>query len=124
VGLISSAREGVSGSPSRREHEQWTRLLSPGEQVQDVHRVGRTTLVFTGRRLILVEEGLTGRQVEYLSIPYRSITHFAVEASGQFASDADLRIWVAGRAAPVEKAFAGDADVYAVQALLAHHIPS
>ncbi len=128
MGLISGSRdsgsreEGAAGAASRREHGVWSRLLAPGEQVQEVHRLGRTTLVFTGRRLIVVEEGMSGRQVDYLSIPYRSVTHFAVEASGQFSPDADLRIWVAGRTAPIEKGFGPDADVYAVQAALAQRI--
>jgi hypothetical protein len=110
-------------SSNRREHGVWARLLAPGEQVQEAFRLGRTALVFTGRRLIVVEEGMTGRQVDYLSIPYRSITHFAVEASGQFSQDADLRIWIAGRTAPIEKSFGREADVYAVQGLLAQRIP-
>lgn len=123
MGLISGSRDDTPRPTSRREHGVWAPLLAPGEQVQEVHRLGRTNLVFTGRRLLMVEEGMTGRQVEYLSIPYRSITHFAVEASGQFSPDADLRIWVLGRAAPIEKSFGRDADVYAVQALLAQRIP-
>lgn len=122
MGLIGGSREDTSSS-NRREHGVWSRLLAPGESVQEAIRLGRTALVFTGRRLIVVEEGMTGRQVDYLSIPYRSITHFAVEASGQFSQDADLRIWVAGRTAPIEKSFGREADVYAVQALLAQRIP-
>jgi Bacterial PH domain len=122
VGLIGGSREDAPRPASRREHSVWTRLLAPGEQVQELHRLPRTTLLFTGRRLILVEEAMTGRRVDYVSIPYRSITHFAVEASGVFAAEADLRIWVVGRAAPLEKSFGADVDVYAVQALLAQHL--
>ena len=122
MGLISGTRDDAPRSLDRREHGMWNRLLAPGEQIQELHRLGRTVLIFTGRRLVLVEEGASGRNVEYLSLPYRSITHFAVEASGAFSTDADLRIWVAGRVAPVEKAFGRDVDVYAVQAILAQHI--
>ena len=123
MGLIGGSRDDSPRLLNRREHGAWTRLLAPGEQVQELHRLARTTLVFTGRRLVLVEEAMTGKQVDYLSIPYRSITHFAVEASGRFSADADLRIWITGRTAPVEKSFGKDVDVYAVQALLAQHIP-
>src|SRR3712207_5724194 len=73
----------------RKEHLAWTPLLGAGEQVHAVHRTGRTTFLFTNRRLVLAEEGITGRSVEYLSVPYRALTHFAVEASGPFAGDAD-----------------------------------
>ena len=115
---------GFRGDPeraSRKEHQVWAPLLGAGEQVQAAHRTGPTTFVFTNRRLVLVEEGLTGRKVDYVSVPYRAITHFAVEASGPFAGDADLRVWIAGRTSPVEKAFGPGTDVYAVQALLAQH---
>jgi hypothetical protein len=121
--LISGGRDEHAGSSSRREHGVWARLLAPGEQVQDVFRLARTTLIFTGRRLILVEEAMTGRQVDYQSVPYRSITHFSVEAGGVFSPDADLRIWLAGRTAPIEKSFGAEVDVYAVQALLAQRLP-
>ena len=122
MGLIGGSREDASRSVNRREHSAWTRLLAPGEQIHELHRLPRTTLLFTSRRLVHVEEALTGRKVDYLSIPYRSITHFGVEASGAFSADSDLRIWVAGRTAPVEKSFGPEVDVYAVQALLAQHV--
>jgi hypothetical protein len=122
MGLIGGAREDAPRALGRRELGAWMRLLAPGEHALELFRLPRTTLIFTARRLIVVEEGLSGRKVDYLSIPYRSITHFSVEASGQFSSDADLRIWIAGRTAPVEKSFRGDVDVYAVQALLAQRL--
>jgi hypothetical protein len=122
VGLIGGARDEGPRESSRREHSVWARLMAPGEQVQEVVRLSRTVLVFTGRRLVLVEEAPTGRKVDYVSVPYRSITAFAVEATGIFAADADLRIWVAGRTSPIEKSFTADVDVYAVQALLAAHL--
>src|SRR5687767_2487311 len=121
MGLLGSSRDDGQTSVSRREHGLWGRLLAPGEQLQEIYRIPRTTFLFTSRRLVLIEEALTGRQVE----PYRSITHFAVEASGAFASDADLRIWISGRATPLEKSFGGkDVDVYVVQAFLARQLGS
>lgn len=124
MGLLGSSRDDGQTSVSRREHGLWGRLLAPGEQLQEIYRIPRTTFLFTSRRLVLVEEALTGRQVDYVSVPYRSITHFAVEASGAFSSDADLRIWIGGRTTPLEKSFGKDVDVYAVQGFLARHLGS
>jgi hypothetical protein len=109
-------------SVDRREQSLWSRLLAPGEQIQEMYRLGRTVFLLTSKRLVVVEEGLTGRKVDYLSVPYRSITHFAVDASGPFDADADLKIWVTGRTAPIEKSFGAEADVYAVQAALAQRV--
>jgi len=122
MGLIGSSRDDAARTLSRCEHGLWSRLLAPGEQVQELFQLARTTLIFTGRRLVLVEQPLAGRKVEYLSVPYRSITHFTVEASGPFSSDADLRIWIDGRANPVEKQFGPDVDVYEVQAQIAQRL--
>lgn len=117
-----SATPDPESAALKREQATWARLLGPGEHVTSVHRLGRTTALFTNRRLVFVEEGVTGRSVEYLSVPYRAVTSFAVEASGQFSTDADLRIWVSGRTAPIERAFGQGADVYEVQGLLAQHV--
>ncbi len=122
MGLISTSRDDQDRSSSRREHGAWARLMAPGEQIQELFRLPRSVLIFTGRRLLVVDEALSGRQVDYLSIPYRSISHFAVDAAGMFAAEAELRIWVVGRTSPIEKSFGPDVDVYAVQAELAQRI--
>ena len=121
MGLLSASRTDPEQTLHRREQAEWARLMGAGEQVSEVYRLGRSTLLFTNRRLVLVEEGVTGRRVEYSSIPYRSISSFAVEAAGAFGADADLKIWVVGRTAPIERQFTNGVDVYAVQGLLALH---
>lgn len=126
MGLLGAGRTDPELDTLRKEQGAWARLLGAGETVQSAHHLGRSTVLFTNRRLILVEEGMTGRQIDYLSVPYRSVTCFSVESSGAFNADAELRIWVNGRAAPIEKSFGRQigpgADVYAVQALLAQHV--
>src|SRR3954451_4144129 len=76
VGLLSPARDRTEPAADRRhrqEHRAWSRLLGAGETVLEVFRLTRCTLVFTNRRLVLVDEGISGRRVEYTSLPYRSI---------------------------------------------------
>lgn len=90
-----------------------------GEQVHAAYRLIRDSFVFTDRRLILVDkQGMSGRKVEYHSIPYRSITHFSVETAGTFDLDAELKIWLSGTSVPIQKQFGKGVDVYEVQALL------
>jgi hypothetical protein len=53
--------------------------------------------VFTNKRLILIDkQGMTGRKVDYHSIPYRAITQFKIETAGHFDLDAELKIWISG----------------------------
>ena len=64
---------------------------------------------------------LTGRKMQYHSVPYRSITHFSVETAGTFDLDAELTIWISGGQGIV-KQFGRGVDVYEVQALLASFV--
>ena len=122
VGLLSPGRDRTDAGGDRKEQlGAWSRLLGAGEQVLEVYRLTRCAFVFTNRRLVLVDEAMSGRQVEYTSLPYRSISHTSVEAGGPFSPDADLRLWVVGRSTPIERAFGPEVDVYAVQALLVQY---
>ncbi|MGW1269129.1 PH domain-containing protein [Streptomyces sp. NPDC002491] len=103
--------------------QDYARLLGHGEQVQAAFLLIRDTIMFTDRRLILVDkQGITGKKTEYHSIPYRSITHFAVETAGTFDLDAELKIWVSGSSMPIEKTFTKGVDIYEVQAILTQYV--
>lgn len=61
-------------------------------------------------------------RLEYHSVPYRSITHFAVETAGHFDLDAELKIWLSGTHEPIEKTFTKGVDIYEVQAILTQFV--
>ncbi|MBA3419339.1 MAG: PH domain-containing protein [Geodermatophilaceae bacterium] len=65
---------------------------------------------------------MTGKKIEYHSVPYKSITHFAVETAGNFDLDAELKIWLSGSSGPIQKQFSKGVDIYEVQALMTHFI--
>ncbi|MEU6373699.1 PH domain-containing protein [Streptomyces sp. NPDC046909] len=101
----------------------FAKLLGSGEGVQAAYQLVRDVIMFTDRRLILVDkQGITGKKVEYHSIPYRSITHFAVETAGTFDLDAELKIWVSGNSVPIQKTFTKGVDIYEVQAILTQYV--
>jgi PH (Pleckstrin Homology) domain-containing protein len=115
--------DGIIGNASRTDPaaaaREYGRLLAHGEQVHAAYQLVRDAFLFTDRRLILVDkQGMTGRKVEYHSVPYRSITHFSVETAGTFDLDAELKIWLSGSPTPIAKQFGKGVDVYEVQALL------
>ena len=75
-----------------------------GERIEKAYQLLRDLFVFTNKRLILVDkQGLTGSKVEYRSLPYGSITHFSVEASGHFDLDAELKVWISGSPIPIQQ---------------------
>ena len=116
-GLIGNAAETDVDDVKK----DYGKLLGKNEQVIQAYKWVRDLLIFTDYRLILVDiQGVTGKKVDYHSIPYKSIRHFAVESTGHFDLEAELKIWVAGLGAdPLVYTFSKDADVYRVQALLA-----
>jgi hypothetical protein len=98
-------------------------IVTNHERVEKAFKLIRDLIVFTDKRLILIDkQGVTGKKVEYHSIPYRSVTHFSVETAGTFDLDAELKIWISSSAAPVTKTFKKDKNIYGVQKALASYV--
>ena len=98
---------------------EFARLLSNGEGVYAAFDFVRDAMLFTNGRLILVDkQGLTGKKIEYLSIPYRNILYFSVTTEGHLFAEARMHIWVDGMKDPIEKEFNDKVDIYQVQAIL------
>lgn len=119
--------DGILGNASRVDPvaaaREYARLLTSGEQVQAAYVLVRDAILFTDRRLILIDkQGMTGRKIEYHTLPYRSIAHFSVETAGTFDLDAELKIWMTGGTGTISAQFGKGVDVYEVQALLTHYV--
>ena len=79
-------------------------IIGANESVERVFKEIRDMYVFTNKRLILIDkQGLTGKKVEYHSIPYRAITQFKIESAGRFDLDSEIKLWVSGQSQPIEK---------------------
>ena len=98
-------------------------LLAQGESLQRAFGFVRDLMVFTDRRLLLVnKQGITGSKVEYLSIPYRAIVMYSLETAGHFDLDAELKIWVSGQPAPLSHALGRNSGATDIVSLLAQHV--
>lgn len=103
--------------------EEFSAVLSPSEQVEKAYRLVRDLFIFTNKRLILVDkQGITGKKVEYHSIPYKNITHFSIETAGSFDLEAELKIWISGSEEPIEKQFNKSLNIYEVQSVLVEYV--
>lgn len=57
----------------------------------------RDGFVLTNKRIIVVnKQGITGKKIEFTSMPLRSISAFTIENSGTFDLDAELTIYGSG----------------------------
>jgi len=57
----------------------------------------RDRLVFTDKRMVVINvQGITGKKVEFFTVPYSKISSYSVETSGTFDLDSELKIWASG----------------------------
>lgn len=123
MGLIDALIGNANKADAVDVQAELSSVLAPGEVVHHAYRLIRDLLVFTGYRLLLVDkQGITGKKVEYHSIPYRAITHYSVETAGTLDIDAELKIWISGSALPIAKTFSDKIDIKEIQMVLATHI--
>jgi len=123
MGLLDGMFGNASKIDPARIQQEFGQILAPGEIVEHAYQLIRDYFVFTNRRFVLVDkQGMAGSKVEYHSIPYRSITHFSIETAGTFELDAELKIWITGTPAPIQKQFNKRLSIYEVQSVLASYV--
>ena len=124
MGLIDGLLGHAGEKPVEKIQEEFAPLLAPGETLQRAFALIRDLIVFTDRRVILVnKQGVTAKKTEHRSIPYRAITMFSLETAGHFDLEADLRIWLSGQPAPIELHLGRNSGAQQIVALLAQHAP-
>ena len=124
MGLFSALRGNAGAVNQETLVKDYVKLLITGEEIEFEFKLIRDTIIFTNKRLILIEkQGITGSKVEYKSIIYKSISRFSVETAGTFDLEAELKIWVSSESNPsIVKQFNKAVNVYDVQNVLAHHV--
>ncbi|MCY9164503.1 PH domain-containing protein [Bacillus atrophaeus] len=121
MGFINGMFGNASTVSKASAEEELASNLIEGESVDAAFKLVRDLIVFTKKRLILVDkQGLTGKKTEYQSIPYKSISRFSIETAGRFDLDSELNIWISGTELPaVSKQFKKDDSIYDIQKVLA-----
>ena len=121
MGLLSGLLGNASEVNVEKLQQELSGILIPEERVEAGFQVLRDQFVFTDKRLILIDkQGLSGKKVEYKSIPYQSIKYFSVETAGTFERDADLKIHLTGTV--ISKNLRKGIDVVGLQRMLAYYI--
>lgn len=122
MGIFSGMMGNASEVNINEIQKEYGKILAPSEQIEKAYKLIRDMFIFTNKRLILVDkQGVTGKKIEYHSIPYRAITHFSIETAGNFDLDAELKIWISGNSVPIEKTFNKSLSIYEIQSVLAEY---
>ena len=124
MGIFSSLLGNAGTVEPQKLEQEYSNLLVESEQVEIGFKLIRDTFIFTNKRLILVDkQGITGSKISYLTISYKSITRFAIETSGHFDLDAELKIWISSETTPsISKKFNKSVNIYDVQKVLAKNV--
>ena len=123
MGLFDNLLGNASEVDVSKLQEEAAAVMAPHERLEKAFKIFRDLYLFTDKRLLLVDkQGMTGSKVEYLSLPYRSITRFSIETAGTFDADSELKIWVSGSPEPITKQFGKGSNVVEVQKVLATYV--
>ncbi|MFD1606339.1 PH domain-containing protein [Oceanobacillus luteolus] len=73
------------------------KFLSGKEQVVFCVKTIRDIAVFTDKRILIADkQGLTGKKVEYYSIPYKNISTYSIETAGRLDLDSEINLTLSG----------------------------
>lgn len=124
MGFLSGLLGNATEANTEQIQKKYNEVFIPGEEVQAAFILIRDTFIFTNKRLILIDvQGTSGKKVEYLSVPYKSIKYFSVETAGTFDRDAELKIWVSNSHGPtISKEIKKGIDIVSLQRTLAYFV--
>lgn len=123
MGLFNAILGQASEVSIEKVSQEFQPILVQGENIEKAYKLIRDMFVFTNKRLILVDkQGITGSKVDYVSIPYGSITKFSKESAGLMDLDAELKIWVRGESMPIKKQFGKNDNINEVYHIISQHI--
>ncbi|MBL6705941.1 MAG: PH domain-containing protein [Planctomycetaceae bacterium] len=123
MGLFTGMLGLSSEVDEKRVEAELAKLLAPNETVELAYQLVRDLTVLTNRRIILVDkQGITGKRIEYVSIPYRSIVKFAIETVGHFDIDADITLHLSDHLDPVKLELRRSGDVSEMMKLIANNV--
>ena len=118
MGILDGLMGNASQTDAKELQEELAQVLAPNERVEGAFKIVRDLIVFTDKRLVLVDKQGVSKK-EFLSIPYRAITRFSVETAGTFDMEAELKVWVSGTAEPLQRTFKRGSAIAEVQRMLA-----
>ncbi len=105
-------------SYAQKVHE----LIVKGEEILNSFKSMRDGVVFTSMRIIVVNvQGITGKKIDYTSIPYKRINVYSVETAGTLDLDAELEIFISSMG-KLRFEFKGKSDIKQISRYISNAI--
>ncbi|GAA4935754.1 PH domain-containing protein [Actinoplanes utahensis] len=103
-------------------YQQVAPLLINGEQLVYAFKTTRDFVTFTNKRLIAANiQGMTGKKVDFTSLPYSKIQAFSIETAGNFDRDAELELYFSGLG-KVRLEFKASSDIRQLGQMIATYV--
>ena len=97
-------------------------LLVEGECIIAAFKAIRDSVVFTNKRVIAVNvQGLTGKKVDFTTLPYNKLQAYSVETAGTFDLDSELELWFSGLG-KIKLEFVSRANVSEICKMISMHV--
>ena len=97
-------------------------MFIKGEEIIASFKTIRDGVVFTTKRIFAINvQGLTGKKVDYTSLPYSKIQCFSVETAGVIDLDSELELWFSGLG-KVKFEFVSRADVSEICKMISERV--
>lgn len=97
-------------------------MLVSGEGIVATFRAIRDGVVFTNKRIFAINvQGLTGKKVDFTSLPYSKIQAFSVETAGVIDLDSEVELWFSGLGR-VKLEFVASANIGAICRMISERV--
>lgn len=97
-------------------------MFVSGEEIIASFKTIRDGVVFTTKRIFAINvQGITGKKVDYTSLPYSKIQAFSVETAGVIDLDSELELWFSGLG-KVKFDFVSQADVSRICKMISERV--
>lgn len=103
-------------------HKAIEMMLVEGEEVVSAFSTIRDKVIITNKRVITMNvQGITGKKIDYTSLPFSKVQAFSVETAGTLDRDCEIDLWFSGLG-KVRLEIAGSFDIQAFNRILSHYI--
>jgi hypothetical protein len=109
----------LSPADPQQAYQSLQGILLQNEQIVAAFKGVRDSVTITNLRIIAINvQGMTGKKIDYTSLPLNRIQAFSVETAGHFDLDAELELWFSGLG-KVKLEFSRGTDIRAISQLIA-----
>ena len=97
-------------------------MFVSGENIISTFRAIRDGVVFTNKRIFVINvQWITGKKIDYTSLPYSKIQAFSVETAGVIDLDSELELWFSGLG-KVKLEFISKADIGSICRMISNRV--